>query len=89
MGQSVFSWSSMEAGWILLCRYLFLYISSAISFLLSGIVTPVVHYCMGGITINENGQVLNKMGAVIKGLLAAGEIIGGLHGKNRLGGILI
>lgn len=52
----------------------------------AGIVTPVVHYCMGGITINENGQVLNKMGAVIKGLLAAGEIIGGLHGKNRLGG---
>ena len=41
---------------------------------------------MGGITINENTQVLDVDGNVIEGLYAAGEVTGGLHGANRLGG---
>ncbi|RAK77849.1 putative FAD dependent oxidoreductase [Aspergillus fijiensis CBS 313.89] len=51
-----------------------------------GQVTPVVHFTMGGVVINEHSQVLDKDGAPIKGLWAAGEITGGLHGQNRLGG---
>jgi acyl-CoA oxidase len=49
------------------------------------IVTPVVHYCMGGIKINTETEVIsgNKK---IGGLYAAGEVAGGVHGKNRLGG---
>lgn len=50
------------------------------------LVTPVVHYCMGGLAINDKAQVLDKSGAVVPGLFAAGEVSGGLHGKNRLGG---
>ncbi|KAJ1475356.1 FAD binding domain-containing protein, partial [Baffinella frigidus] len=52
----------------------------------AGIVTPVIHYCMGGIAIGTDGSVLNHEGAAIPGLFAAGEVIGGLHGRNRLGG---
>uniref|UniRef100_A0A7S4L0X3 Cytochrome b5 heme-binding domain-containing protein n=1 Tax=Guillardia theta TaxID=55529 RepID=A0A7S4L0X3_GUITH len=52
----------------------------------AGIVTPVIHYCMGGIAINAHGAVLREDGSVVRGLYAAGEVIGGLHGKNRLGG---
>lgn len=51
-----------------------------------GRVTPAVHFTMGGITINEQSEVLNAAGKPIKGLWAAGEVIGGLHGENRLGG---
>lgn len=47
---------------------------------------PTVHHTMGGIEINEKAQVLNKNGDVIKGLFAAGEVTGGIHGTNRLGG---
>ncbi|KAF4691509.1 hypothetical protein FOZ60_015371 [Perkinsus olseni] len=50
------------------------------------IVTPLVHYTMGGLTIDPKGRVLNKSGKVIKGLYAAGEVMGGVHGNNRLGG---
>jgi len=50
------------------------------------IVTPVVHYCMGGIQIDENSQIVNKSGKPIGGYFAAGEVTGGVHGKNRLGG---
>jgi succinate dehydrogenase/fumarate reductase flavoprotein subunit len=49
------------------------------------IVTPVVHYCMGGIEINADGEILSTKGP-IKGLFAAGECAGGVHGANRLGG---
>jgi flavocytochrome c len=49
------------------------------------IVTPVVHYCMGGIKISTEGEVLGKSRQV-NGLFAAGEVTGGVHGKNRLGG---
>merc|ERR1719321_289137 len=49
------------------------------------IITPVIHYCMGGLEIDEEGAVLGNNG-VIKGLYCAGEIAGGVHGNNRLGG---
>jgi len=49
-------------------------------------VTPVVHYCMGGIRINPEAEVLNKNGQPVPGLFAAGETTGGVHGNNRLGG---
>jgi len=51
-----------------------------------GIVTPVLHYCMGGITIDKDGNVLDENGLPIGGLHAAGEVTGGVHGDNRLGG---
>ncbi len=53
------------------------------------IATPrmaAVHHTMGGIKINKECQALDKDGKVIKGLLAAGEVTGGIHGANRLGG---
>ncbi|KAH3900394.1 probable Osmotic growth protein 1 [Saccharomycodes ludwigii] len=53
-----------------------------------GEVTPVVHFTMGGAEINEKSQVLSsKTGDVLlQGLYAAGEVSGGVHGANRLGG---
>jgi succinate dehydrogenase/fumarate reductase flavoprotein subunit len=51
------------------------------------IVTPVIHYCMGGLEINKDGEVLaTRGGGVVPGLYAAGELAGGVHGNNRLGG---
>merc|ERR1719267_215430 len=50
------------------------------------IVTPVIHYCMGGLEIDANSNVVNTAGKPIQGLYAAGEIAGGVHGNNRLGG---
>lgn len=47
---------------------------------------PTIHHTMGGIEINENAEVLDTKGEVIKGLFAAGEVTGGIHGSNRLGG---
>jgi succinate dehydrogenase/fumarate reductase flavoprotein subunit len=41
---------------------------------------------MGGLEITEEAEVKNNSGQVIKGLYAAGEIAGGVHGNNRLGG---
>ena len=41
---------------------------------------------MGGVEINEKAQVLDVNGNVIPGLYAAGEVTGGIHGSNRLGG---
>ncbi|KAF9889809.1 hypothetical protein FE257_006899 [Aspergillus nanangensis] len=51
-----------------------------------GKVTPVTHFTMGGVVFNEYSQVLDQSGGVIRGLWAAGEVTGGLHGQNRLGG---
>ena len=51
-----------------------------------GIVQPVLHYTMGGLKIDPDGRVLGKEAAALPGLFAAGEIIGGVHGVNRLGG---
>lgn len=47
---------------------------------------PTVHHTMGGVRINVNAQVLDENGNVIPGLYAAGEVTGGIHGSNRLGG---
>ena len=47
---------------------------------------PTVHHTMGGIKINTNAQVVGTDGKVIPGLYAAGEVTGGIHGSNRLGG---
>merc|ERR1711988_1416655 len=49
------------------------------------IITPVIHYCMGGSEVNAKGEVMGANGP-IKGLYAAGEVAGGVHGNNRLGG---
>jgi len=50
------------------------------------IITPVIHYCMGGLEVDANSLVVNAEGKAIKGLYAAGEVAGGIHGNNRLGG---
>lgn len=49
-------------------------------------VTPSTHHTMGGININTNAEVINKDGKVIENLYAAGEVVGDIHGTNRLGG---
>ena len=46
---------------------------------------PAVHHTMGGVKINSQAQVIKTDGTVIPGLYAAGEVTGGVHGKNRLG----
>ena len=58
------------------------------------LITPVVHYCMGGLEISPRAEVLRSgstsseasQPAAIPGLFAAGEVAGGIHGRNRLGG---
>ena len=47
---------------------------------------PAIHHTMGGLKINPKAQVLNEKDQVIPGLYAAGEVAGGLHAGNRLGG---
>ena len=47
---------------------------------------PTIHHTMGGLKINTSAQVINDSGEVIPGLYAAGEVTGGIHGSNRLGG---
>lgn len=47
---------------------------------------PSIHHTMGGLVINSDAQVLDTNGEVIVGLFAAGEVTGGVHGSNRLGG---
>ncbi|WP_137596648.1 flavocytochrome c [Paucilactobacillus kaifaensis] len=49
-------------------------------------IAPAVHYTMGGLKINSQTQVIDKQDRVIDGLFAAGEVAGGLHGNNRIGG---
>lgn len=48
--------------------------------------SPSIHHTMGGLQISTNAQVLDKNGKPIPGLYAAGEVTGGIHGSNRLGG---
>ena len=50
---------------------------------------PKVHYTMGGVQINVRGQVIDLNQQPIKGLYAAGEVTGGIHGACRLGGCSI
>ncbi|MDO5531208.1 flavocytochrome c [Sutterella sp.] len=47
---------------------------------------PSIHHTMGGLLINPKAQVVDTKGNVIPGLYAAGEVAGGIHGSNRLGG---
>lgn len=49
-------------------------------------ITPGIHHTMGGLKINAKAEVLTKDKAVIPGLFAAGEVTGGVHGGNRIGG---
>ena len=49
-------------------------------------VKPAIHHTMGGLRVNTGTQVLKADGSPIPGLYAAGEVTGGLHGANRLGG---
>ena len=49
-------------------------------------ISPGIHHCMGGVKINTNAEVIGKDGNPIPGLFAAGEVTGGVHGGNRLGG---
>lgn len=50
------------------------------------VMTPVLHYTMGGLEGNTKAEVINKSGKPINGLFASGEVVGGVHGANRLGG---
>merc|ERR1712187_113827 len=50
------------------------------------IVTPVIHYCMGGLKMNPDAQAMGSGDKILEGLYAAGEAAGGIHGNNRLGG---
>lgn len=52
----------------------------------SMIITPSIHYTMGGLKINNKAEVLDVNNKTIKGLFGAGEVTGGVHGGNRLGG---
>ncbi len=52
----------------------------------AGARVPTVHHTMGGVEINEFAQAVGADGQLIKGLYAAGEVTGGIHGSNRLGG---
>ena len=53
------------------------------------LVKPGIHHTMGGLKINTNTEVLTEKGEVISGLFAAGEVTGGIHGANRLGGTAV
>lgn len=50
------------------------------------IMAPSTHHTMGGIVVDTDRHVLDTAGNVIEGLYAAGEVTGGIHGGNRLGG---
>jgi len=50
------------------------------------VMEPVLHFTMGGIEINDKAQVLNSEQKPFDGLYACGELAGGVHGANRLGG---
>ncbi|KAK7057457.1 fumarate reductase [Favolaschia claudopus] len=50
------------------------------------VMTPVLHYTMGGLEIDAESRVIDSNGKPIPGLFAAGEVAGGVHGANRLGG---
>jgi len=51
------------------------------------LMTPVLHYTMGGVEINDQSEIISAdTGKPIPGLFACGELAGGVHGANRLGG---
>ena len=52
----------------------------------AALCAPAIHHTMGGVKIDTQTQVLKEDGSAIPGLFAAGEVTGGVHGGNRLGG---
>ena len=50
------------------------------------LMAPSTHHTMGGVVVDTQRHVLNQDGQIIPGLYAAGEVTGGIHGGNRLGG---
>jgi len=50
------------------------------------IITPVIHYCMGGLECTVDAECIDSKNKAIPGLYVAGEAAGGIHGNNRLGG---
>ena len=52
-------------------------------------IAPGVHHTMGGLEINTDAQVISTEGSAINGLFAAGEVAGGVHGGNRIGGTAV
>lgn len=55
-------------------------------YIYAGIMTPSIHYCMGGLTMTYNTELIKTDGKIMNGLFGAGEVTGGVHGGNRLGG---
>jgi fumarate reductase flavoprotein subunit len=49
-------------------------------------VAPGIHHTMGGVAVDTDSNVLDLQSWKIPGLFAAGEVTGGVHGYNRLGG---
>ena len=49
-------------------------------------IAPGIHHTMGGVHIDTSARVIDKDGNTIPGLFAAGEVVGGVHGGNRIGG---
>ena len=49
-------------------------------------IAPGIHHTMGGVKIDTKAQVIGTDGKPIPGLFAAGEVTGGVHGGNRIGG---
>ncbi len=49
-------------------------------------IAPGIHHTMGGVKINTRAEVVDKEGNAVPGLFAAGEVTGGVHGANRIGG---
>ena len=49
-------------------------------------IAPAIHHTMGGVSIDPSGEVLHADGTPVDGLFAAGEVTGGVHGGNRIGG---
>ena len=49
-------------------------------------IAPGIHHTMGGVHIDTSAEVIDKDGNKIPGLFAAGEVVGGVHGGNRIGG---
>lgn len=52
----------------------------------AALISPGIHHTMGGVTINPKTEVISVKGAPIPGFFAAGEVTGGVHGGNRIGG---
>ena len=55
------------------------------NYIFVGVITSIIHYCMGGLTMTQNGELIKTYGKFMNGLFGAGEVTGGVHGGNRLG----